>query len=94
MIRVRYEAIDGYRKTKMFKLLKNARKYAHERVGEHPSLGSYYAVSDDGVGKITANINLRELFPDTEVEVDPEDPEPQPPEWSGFDSSEQDDNPF
>ena len=66
MIKLRYSAVDGFSKLKTFKSLKGARKYAIEMLGKYPSFGSYYAVSDDGVGKITVidGVGLRELFGD------------------------------
>jgi hypothetical protein len=71
MIKIRYSAVDGFSKRKSFKTLKGARKYAQEMVGKYPSFGSYYAVSDDGVGKIEVigGVKLRDLFGD----------EPKPP---------------
>ena len=38
-------------------------------LGDHPELGSYYAVSGDGVGKIMSNTGgllTADLFPGTE----------------------------
>ena len=63
-ITVRYSSIDRYSKTRKFKTLKGAQKFAHEWVGEHPELGWGYAVSFDGIGKITVEgVTLAELFP-------------------------------
>lgn len=64
MIKIRYSAVDGFSKRKSFKTLKGARKYAIEMLGKYPSFGSYYAVSDDGVGKIEVieGVKLRDLF--------------------------------
>ena len=66
MIKIRYSAVDGFNKLKSFKTLKGARKYAIEMLGKYPSFGSYYAVSDDGVGKIEVieGVKLRDLFGD------------------------------
>jgi hypothetical protein len=68
IIIVHYESIDSYGrvKTRSFKSLKGAQKYAHDWIGPCPSLGGYYAVSDDGVGKITVSgdATLAELFPE------------------------------
>jgi hypothetical protein len=66
VIKIRYSAVDGFNKLKSFKTLKGARKYAQEMVGKYPSFGSYYAVSDDGVGKIEVieGVKLRDLFGD------------------------------
>ena len=63
MIKVRYSTIDRFSQTRRFKTLEGARKFAVYYVGEHPEMGSSYAVSDDGVGKITVEgCTLRELF--------------------------------
>lgn len=63
VITVRYSSIDRYRTRRTFKTLEGARKFAVHYVGEHPEMGSTYAVSDDGVGKIEVEgCTLRELF--------------------------------
>ena len=93
MIKIRYSAVDGFSKRKSFKSLKGARKYAIEMLGKYPSFGSYYAVSDDGVGKIEVieGVALRSLFGDeaaaiaAEVEGD---------EAPGFDSPSRNDEYF
>jgi hypothetical protein len=80
-IKVFYSSIDGYRKTKLFKTLKGARKYAQERVGANPDMGSYYAVSFDGIGKIQCEgVPLAHLF--GELPKEPEEGSEAP----GFDS--------
>jgi hypothetical protein len=47
-------------------------RWAYQQLGPTPTLGSYYAVSDDGVGKIEVEgtdettgepVNIRKLFP-------------------------------
>lgn len=64
MIKVRYSSVDGFSRSKTFKTLNGARKYAQEMVGEHPDMGFYYAVSFDGIGKVTVSgCSLAELFP-------------------------------
>jgi hypothetical protein len=64
---VRYRSIDRFSKTRTFKTLAGAQAYAQRWVGEYPSLGGGYAVSDDGVGKITVTgASLRDLFPGAE----------------------------
>lgn len=63
MIKVKYSSIDGGRKSRSFKSLKGARKFAQSWVGKYPEIGSTYAVSGDGVGKIEAEgVKLAELF--------------------------------
>jgi hypothetical protein len=62
-IKVRYSSIDHFRQTRTFKTLEGARKYAADRVGDNPDMGSHYAVSFDGIGKITVEgCTLQELF--------------------------------
>lgn len=62
---VTYTSIDGARTLRRFSDLQAAQKFAHQWVGERPSLGHSYAVSDDGIGKITVSgVSLRDLFPE------------------------------
>lgn len=62
-IRVCYQSIDGARKVRKYKSLQGARKFAAYWVGENPDLGSNYAISGDGVGKIMVEgCSLRVLF--------------------------------
>lgn len=64
MIRVVYRSIDRFRQARKFKTLAGAQKYAQGRIGEHPEIGSDYAISGDGIGKITVEgASLAELFP-------------------------------
>lgn len=67
-IKLRYNSVDGVSKTRIFRTLKGARKFAHEWVGEKADIGSSYAVSWDGVGEITvlAGCTLRDLWPKEE----------------------------
>ena len=66
MILVYYSSIDHYRKTRKFKTLAGAQRFAQKMIGRTPEMGSFYAVSGDGVGKIEAvGVSLRELFPAT-----------------------------
>jgi hypothetical protein len=44
-ITIHYLAVDGARATRRFRTIKEAQAYAHDRVGKHPEIGSYYAVS-------------------------------------------------
>ncbi len=63
-IKVSYRSIDRCSKTRRFKTLEGAQKFAQEWVGETPELGTGYAVSGDGIGKVTVEgATLRELFP-------------------------------
>jgi hypothetical protein len=63
-ITVRYEAVDHFSKERTFKTLKGAQRFAQKWIGETPELSSWYAVSSDGVGKITCSgTTLAALFP-------------------------------
>ncbi len=63
-IKVSYRSIDRCSKTRRFKTLEGAQRFAQEWVGETPELGTGYAVSGDGIGKVTVEgAPLRELFP-------------------------------
>ena len=76
VIKVRYSSIDHYKETKSFSTLSGARRFAQKWVGRNPELGSTYAVSGDGIGKITlecisfepigteAPVKLADLFGD------------------------------
>jgi len=62
-IAVTYDSIDGVHKRRKFKTLARARAFATHWVGEHPTIGSTYAVSDDGVGRIMVDgVSLFTLF--------------------------------
>lgn len=64
MIKVRYSSIDGFSKSRSFKTLAGAQKFAQHYLGPTPECGSWYAVAGDGVGKITCQgCTLAELFP-------------------------------
>jgi len=57
-------SIDGVRRSRTFKTLAGAQALAHDWVGEHPSIGTGYAVSDDGVTKVTVRgAALADIFP-------------------------------
>jgi hypothetical protein len=64
MISVLYTTVDRCRVKRQFKTLAGAQRFAHKWLGETPEIGSYYAVSSDGIGKIEcAGCTLYELFP-------------------------------
>jgi len=66
IIAVTYSSIDGVHKHRKFKTLARARAFATKWVGEHPTIGSTYAVSDDGVGKVMVDgVSLFTLFGET-----------------------------
>lgn len=78
-MKITYQSCDGARKTRTFKTLAGARKFAQEWVGKNPEMGSRYAISGDGIGKITAEgVELRALFGDL-----PQAPTPDPVEAEG-----------
>lgn len=54
-IRLRYSTIDRFSESKRFKTLDGARAYAKRRLGDcyDVSLAFNYAVSGDGVGKVS-----------------------------------------
>ena len=66
MIKLYFETLDGVRKTKSFNTLAGARKTTWNWVGKDAEIGSYYAVSGDGVVKVTIlqGCTLAELFSD------------------------------
>lgn len=67
MVTIYYTGSDGYTKRKDYKTLGKAKAYSHRMIGEHPEIGSNYAVSGDGVGKIAVyGATLAELFPERE----------------------------
>lgn len=90
-ITVRYTSVDGGRKTRSYKTLEGAQKFAQLYVGECPELGDWYAVSADGIGKVEVEgCQLADLFPKLAR------PEPEPvDEWDyheshGWDEPEDD----
>jgi hypothetical protein len=63
-----YHSIDGFSETRKYKTLWRAQLRAHYWVGETPELGSWYAVSFDGVGRISVDgCTIRDLFPRSAV---------------------------
>jgi hypothetical protein len=65
-ITIHYLASDRTHVTRRYVTLEGARKYAHLMVGETPERGSYYAISGDGIGRITVSgCTLDDLFPKT-----------------------------
>jgi hypothetical protein len=64
-IKVTYSSIDGVRKSRRFKTLAGASAFAKHWIGDSPDISGFssYAVSDDGVGKITCTgCTLTALF--------------------------------
>ena len=70
VIKVKYSSVDGRGgKWRSFKTLGRARVFAQYWVGKNPEIGSTYAVSNDGIGKIEVmGATLADLFGDEKVE--------------------------
>jgi hypothetical protein len=68
VIKINYFTLDRYSEFRRFKTLAGARKYARRKLGEYFDIGSSYAVSGDGVAKITANIPLSLLLEEKVIE--------------------------
>ena len=63
-ITILYSAVDGWTSRRGFKTIEGARKFAHKMVGLNPEIGHGYAVSGDGVGKVTVRgASLADLCP-------------------------------
>ena len=62
---VTLRSIDRFHLRRSFRTLAGAQAFAHRYVGPTPgiSLTFQYAVSDDGVCKITASCSIVDLFP-------------------------------
>ena len=61
---VHYASVDGVRITKRATKLSVAQRFAQSWIGRHPDIGSSYAVSFDGIGKVTVEgCSLEDLFP-------------------------------
>lgn len=76
-IKVTYTSIDRVRKVRTFKTIEAAKAFAVQWVGKYPEMGSTYAVSGDGVGKIEVEgCTLKELFaePKTPAQAEKEKP--------------------
>lgn len=73
-IKLRFSTLDGIRKTKAFKSLKGARKAAHAWIGADADVGGHYAVSTDGVVKLTVEgCTLADIFgPEKDSDPTPE----------------------
>jgi len=62
-IKITIRAVDGFSQTRSFKTLAGARRYAVERVGDAPDLGTTYAVDLYGVVTLYAEgVSLQDLF--------------------------------
>jgi hypothetical protein len=66
VIKITYSSVDGAKEVKRFGTVKGASEYASRWIGNHPTIGSTYAVSDDGIGRIeVTGASLADLFPAT-----------------------------
>ena len=60
---IRYRTIDRFSERRVFTTLKGARAYARKRLGDSFDIGTGYAVSGDGIGKVMVEgIGLHELL--------------------------------
>jgi len=63
MIRIYRTTIDNCNTVRSFKSLSGARKFARDCVGSQDCFGGHYAVSDDGIVKITwSGVTREDLF--------------------------------
>jgi hypothetical protein len=64
LISLHYSSADGVSKRSQYTTIEGARRFAQKWLGETPEIGSTYAISGDGIGKITVlGATLAELFP-------------------------------
>ena len=71
MIKLHFKTLDGIRKTKKFKTLAGAQKATWDWVGKDAEIGTGYAISTDGVVRVSADgCTLAELF-DNKPPIDP-----------------------
>jgi hypothetical protein len=56
-IKIYYSTIDRFSESRKYRSLAGATRYAHRRVGPNAEISSTfgYAVSEDGIGKITVS---------------------------------------
>ncbi len=70
MIVLNFMGVDGSRWTRRYKTLAGARKRAQYHLGKFPEMGSFYAISGDGVVRVTCSgTTLNELFYGTDQEA-------------------------
>ena len=63
VIKVTYTSFDGVKEVQCFGTVAGASGYARKWVGDHPTIGSTYAINDD-IGKIeVSGATLNDLFP-------------------------------
>jgi len=65
VITIHYESIDGVHKFRHCETIDGARAWAMWWVGQYPEVGRYYAVSSDGVSKVTVSgCYIQDVFPE------------------------------
>jgi hypothetical protein len=71
-ITILYTAVDGFTSRRSFRGLDGAKKFSQKMVGAHPEICEHYAVSSDGIGKVTVRgpVTLEQLFPDNVITYD------------------------
>jgi len=72
MITLKYLAVDGFRTEKTFSSLKEAQEFAVLWAGARCEVGRTYAITYDGVGRLTwTGVTAEELFPKEDSPVVP-----------------------
>jgi hypothetical protein len=62
IIKVTYSAVDGAKQVQRFGTIAGASEYARQWVGDHPTVGTTYAISADGKIEVTG-ATLKDIFP-------------------------------
>jgi hypothetical protein len=63
-ISVHYSTIDRFSIRRTFATLAGAQRFAAKYLGDHPEIGRGYAISSDGIGRVTCQgCALSDLFP-------------------------------
>lgn len=92
-IQVTVSSVDGFRKSRSFKTLAGAQRFAARYVGETPDLSSYYAVSSYGTTKVESSTHpvialFPKLAPEYGPDTGPEEPEVET-EGHGYDGADE-----
>lgn len=83
VITVSYSSIDGFNRSKRVATVAGARKFAQHWLGTAVEIGRGYAVSFDGVGRVTVQgASLDDLFPQTSL-VEPSMSVLEADDWEG-----------
>jgi len=65
-ITIRVSTLDGSNRTRKFKTLAGARKFAQNRVGEHPEVSEFFRYAVGAWGDVKVSVTgctLADLFP-------------------------------